>query len=74
MHIILKTMERVPKKTRQIFELNRYEGLKYNEIAEHLGISVKTVEAHITSILKLFRENLKDYLVIFLIICSAFLR
>jgi RNA polymerase sigma-70 factor (ECF subfamily) len=72
MHIIRKTLEQVPEKTRQIFEQNRYEGLKYNEIAEQMGISVKTVEAHISSILKLFRENLKDYLIILWIISFVF--
>lgn len=73
MYIIRKTLEQVPEKTRQIFEMNRYEGLKYNEIAEKLGISIKTVEAHISSILRLFRENLKDYLLILFIIGLFFL-
>lgn len=68
MHTIQETLNQVPERTREIFELNRNEGLKYHEIAEKLNISVKTVEAHMTSILKLFRENLRDYmpLVLFL--------
>jgi RNA polymerase sigma-70 factor, ECF subfamily len=68
MHIIKQTLEQVPARTREIFELNRNEGLKYHEISEKLNISVKTVEAHMSSILKLFRENLKDYMVIALLI------
>ncbi len=62
MHIIQKTLEEVPERTREIFQLNRDEGLKYQEIADKLNISVKTVEAHITSILKLLRTNLKEYM------------
>jgi len=67
LHIIKFTLEQVPDRTREIFELNRNEGLKYQEISDKLNISVKTVEAHMTSILKLFRENLKEYMTIFLI-------
>jgi RNA polymerase sigma-70 factor (ECF subfamily) len=66
-HTIKLTLDKVPKRTREIFELNRNDGLKYQEISDKLGISVKTVEAHMTSILKLFRENLKDYMMIILL-------
>lgn len=61
-HIIKLTLDQASERTREIFELNRNEGLRYQEIADKLNISVKTVEAHMTSILKLFRENLGDYL------------
>jgi len=67
MYIINNTLEEAPERTREIFKLNRNEGLKYHEIAEKLDISVKTVEAHMTSILKLLRKNLKDYLVVVLV-------
>jgi RNA polymerase sigma-70 factor (ECF subfamily) len=58
----------MPQKTREIFSLSRDEGLKYAEIAEKLEISVKTVEAHMGSALKILRENLKEYLSIVIII------
>jgi RNA polymerase sigma-70 factor, ECF subfamily len=61
-HTIAITFEQVPERTREIFELNRNKGMKYQEIAEKLDISVKTVEAHMTNILKLFRKNLRDYM------------
>jgi RNA polymerase sigma-70 factor (ECF subfamily) len=66
--IINQTLDEVPERTREIFLLNRDEGLKYQEIAEKLNISVKTVEAHITSLLKLLRVNLKDYMLTALMI------
>lgn len=68
MHIIDQTLSSMPEKSQEIFKLNRYEGLKYQEIAEKMGISVKTVEAHMSSVLRLFRENLKDYLVVLFIL------
>jgi len=71
MHIINQTLEGVPQRTREIFQLNRDEGLKYQEIAEKLDISVKTVEAHITSLLKLLRKNLKDYLILVFLALTA---
>ncbi len=66
-NIIRETMHSVPERTQTIFQLNRNQGLKYHEIAERLNISVKTVEAHMTSLLKLFRENLKDYMFLIII-------
>jgi RNA polymerase sigma-70 factor (ECF subfamily) len=73
MHVINTTLQEAPAKTREIFELNRNEGLKYQEIADKLGISVKTVEAHISSILKTFRENLKEYLTILILFSEFFI-
>lgn len=67
-HIIKVTLLKLPERTREIFELNRNKGLKYQEIAEKLDISVKTVEAHITSVLKTLRTNLKDYLIVLFIV------
>lgn len=54
-------MEELPERRRQIFKMNRIQGLKYKEIAEELSISVKTVEKNMTKALQFFRENLGDY-------------
>jgi RNA polymerase sigma-70 factor (ECF subfamily) len=59
--MISKTLEELPERTREIFELNRQEGLKYREIAERLSISVKTVEANMGKALKALRTSLKKY-------------
>ncbi|MDR1706882.1 MAG: RNA polymerase sigma-70 factor [Prevotella sp.] len=66
-HIELEQMlsaalEKLPENVRSVFELNRFEGKSYKEIAEQQGISVKTVEAHISKALKILRVELKDYL------------
>ena len=56
---VLKTM---PEKRREVFLASRFEGLKYSEIAEKLGLSQKTVEAHMSAAIKQLREGLKEYL------------
>ncbi|MBT3207104.1 MAG: RNA polymerase sigma-70 factor [Bacteroidetes bacterium] len=55
---IQNAIDSLPKKCREIFEQSRFEFLKYNEIAEKRGISVKTVEAQISKALKILRKKL----------------
>jgi RNA polymerase sigma-70 factor (ECF subfamily) len=47
---------------REVFEMNRQQGLTYNEIADLLGISVKSVEARMGRALKQLREALAPWL------------
>lgn len=54
----------LPPKCKEVFCKNRYEGKKYKEIADELGISVKTVEVQMGNALKFLRENLSDLLII----------
>ncbi|OQP60688.1 hypothetical protein A3860_32325 [Niastella vici] len=61
----------LPEQMRRIFELSRFEGLKYGEIAGQLDISVKTVETQISRALVKLREKLSSYLS-FLIILLIF--
>jgi RNA polymerase sigma-70 factor (ECF subfamily) len=52
----------LPEQMRRIFELSRFEGLKYSEIAGRLNISVKTVETQMSRALSKLRERLSGYL------------
>ena len=58
---ILSEVNNLPPRCSEIFKLSRYDGLKYQEIADHLGISVKTVEVQMGKALKVLREKFKDY-------------
>lgn len=57
---INKEIDKLPPRCAEIFKLSRYEGLKYQEIADHLEISVKTVEVQMGKALKILRETLSD--------------
>ena len=65
---IWKIINSLPLKCRKIFILNRFEGKKYSEIARQLSISVKTVEAQISKALMILRENLRDYIHLFVLL------
>ena len=52
----------MPEKRREVFLASRFEGLKYTEIADKLGISTKTVETHMSAAIKQLREGLKEYI------------
>jgi len=58
-------IEELPEKCREIFRLNRYENMKYQEIADHLQISVKTVESQMSKALQHMRVRLADYITVF---------
>ena len=60
--LIKQAILKLPEKRRKIFEMSRYDGLKYSDIAEKLSVSVKTVETQMTKALKTLRKSLKDYL------------
>jgi len=51
---------KLPSKTRQVFLLSRQSGLTYKQIAEKLGVSIKTVENQMVNALKQMRTILKS--------------
>jgi RNA polymerase sigma-70 factor (ECF subfamily) len=59
---IKQVIDTLPPKCRAVFQLSRFEELTYNEIANQMGISVKTVENQMGKALKLMRERLLPYL------------
>lgn len=70
---ITEAMKALPEQCRIVFQLSRFEELKYQEIADQLQISVKTVENHMGKALKIMREKLKEYLPLFLIFMKDFI-
>ena len=57
-----KSLNKLPDRCREIFELSRLQGLKNREIAAKLNLSEKTVENQVTKALHILKEELKDYL------------
>ena len=55
-------LQELPERCRTIFQLSRFEDLKYREIATQLRISEKTVENQMGKALKLLRTKLIDFL------------
>ncbi|RYY93877.1 MAG: RNA polymerase sigma-70 factor [Chitinophagaceae bacterium] len=58
----------LPEQCRTIFQMSRFEELRYREIAERLGLSVKTVENQMGKALRILRSRLADLLGILLFI------
>jgi RNA polymerase sigma-70 factor (family 1) len=63
--IIGKAIQKLPPNIREAFEMNRFKGMTYNEIAQHMSLSPKTIEAYISKALSILRVELKDYLPLF---------
>ena len=55
---IRSAIDSLPDEIRETFLLNRHQGLKYAEIAEVLGVSVKTVESRVSRALEHLRRTL----------------
>jgi RNA polymerase sigma-70 factor (ECF subfamily) len=67
-----KAIDALPEKARIPFCLNRFEELTYPEIAEKLGVSVKTVEYQMSKALQLLRKAAEPYLVWLLVFFNYF--
>ena len=65
---LCNAIKELPERYRQTFILSRFYGLSNKEIAEKLGLSVRTVESYMTSALKILRFVLKDYLFLVLML------
>jgi len=64
--IITRAIDTLPPKCREIFVLNKIEGKKYREIAGQLNLSESTIENQLGIALRKLREQLKDYMPLFL--------
>lgn len=62
--MLFNAIGQLPPQCRKVFEMSRFEDLKQKEIAEKLGISVKTVKNHITHAIKILGQSKLQVLLI----------
>lgn len=55
---LMAAMDLIPPRARQVFILRRIEGLSLKEIGERLGLSVKTVENHMSKAIAVFTAKI----------------
>lgn len=65
------SIDQLPPKRKLIFEMNRFKGYKYREIADELQISQKTVEAQMGKALAALYQSLKEYLPILFVLMTT---
>jgi len=69
-NIIRQATENLPEKCREIFHLSRNEHLSNQQIADHLGISIKTVEGQMTTALRRIRIAVEQYMLYLLVFAA----
>ena len=60
--LISQALSELPYEQRRAFEMSRFEGKTYEQIARETGVSVKTVEYRISQALRKLEVSLADYL------------
>jgi RNA polymerase sigma-70 factor (ECF subfamily) len=68
--IFKKSIDSLPESCKKIFLLSRIEGIDNKSIAASLNLSIRTVEHQNYRALKILKEQLKDYLPLFLFLLS----
>lgn len=58
---LYKEIDQLPEQCRKVFKLSRFEGKKKQEIADELGLSVKTVKNHLNRALKTLHKVLGEW-------------
>ena len=69
---IKELVDQLPPQRKKIYILSKEEGYSNKAVAEELGISVKTVEDHLSKATKFLRKNLSEYGFIALLFIELF--
>lgn len=64
---IVEAVNLLPEQQQRAFRLKRFEGKKNKEVAEIMGLSIKTVEMHLSKATLNLQKALKNYLPAFII-------
>lgn len=60
--VVQQAIEQLPERCRLIYTMSRQENLTYVEIAEALGLSVKTVETQMSRAFRMLRKRVLPFL------------
>lgn len=71
---LYKAIDALPEQCKKVFLMSRFDGLKQQEIADKLGISIKTVKNHITHALKQLRKSTGYSVIILLVLLMDFFK
>ncbi len=63
--LVEKEIAHLPKKMKLIFQMSRYQGLSYQEIAEELDLSIHTVKKTISRAIKMLRTQIQYFFTFF---------
>src|SRR5262249_9131876 len=58
---IERVISELPPRCREVFTLRWQGGLRHQEIAQRVGLSLKSVEMYVTRALKIIRERVQSY-------------
>ena len=58
-HQLDRALAKMPEEVAQTFRMNRFDGLKYHEIAGQLNVSVRTVESRISKALQILHQSIR---------------
>jgi len=67
-----EALRELPEQCRTIFQMSRFEELKYREIADQLGLSVKTIENQMGKALRILRIKLADFITVIALMVSTY--
>ncbi len=65
---IESAVNNLPEKCREVFLMSRFRNMKNDEIAQELNISKRTVETHISNAIKVLKTELKDFLILLIML------
>ena len=66
-------IDQLPEQCKKVFQMSRFEELKQQEIADKLGISIKTVKNHITHALKEISKSVGNFMILTVLIIKNIL-
>lgn len=61
-NLLLREIDRLPKKMKEVFVMSRKQGMSYKQIAEELNISDQTVKKQVQRAIKILRLKIKLHL------------